>query len=158
MLKWFRAFRRGKNLKKKTKDHVTTEAQILHMEQWGPHPWPDGMCIWNQVISTRKENPPGSHLAPTLPSPPQASRFPLSYQEESAAVAEVKDTSQAGRATSFLFKEVHTVNPVCRDGACPAPTHLTPTSLATVSQRSGLSIHSSPHSGYALPLPPPPRR
>lgn len=158
------------------------------------------MCIWNQVISTRKKilrQPP----CPNLPFTSSASCFPLSYQEESAAVAEVKDTSPAGRAAGFLLKEVPSINPQCGPHACPAPSHPalstalwgsldpglletthvplelgppssgkaaavwpgslgvqsagltepTPTSLATVSQKSGLSALSR-HSGDAPPL------
>lgn len=39
-----------------------------------------------------------------------ASCFPLSYQEENAALAEAEDTSLSGTASCFLLKEPQTIN------------------------------------------------
>lgn len=47
---------------------------------------------------------------PNLPVTSSASCFPLSYQEENAALAEAEDTSLAGTASSFLLKEPQTIN------------------------------------------------
>lgn len=76
---------------------------------WAPRPSPGGVCVWNQVISTRNKillQPP----CPNLPFTSPASCFPLSYQEENAALAEAEDTSPSGTASCFLLKEPQTVN------------------------------------------------